>query len=101
MRNTPFPNLQDMEQETVIHPRAVTHDSKRTEEFYNLLYAEYTSLKQQLGKSKNSISLDSFINKVKEKEQSIQQRHKCKRVTVEVYVNNGRVGIRAKPEATA
>ena len=64
---------------------------------YLELFQEFKTERQKCGLEVDHLVFDDFHQKVLKKEADFKSRHKCDAVILEVFVKDGRVGLKARP----
>jgi len=64
---------------------------------YHRLYEEFVAARKQCGLGSGNLQFESFRAKVERKEKDFMARHDCDAVELEVFVREGKVGLKAKP----
>lgn len=70
-----------------------------TRDPYKDLFEEFISARIQCGQSVDHLRFEDFCRKVEKKENDFKTRHDCARVELEVFVRDGKVGLKARPAA--
>lgn len=64
---------------------------------YQRLYEQFVAARKQCGLATGNLEFNSFRAKVERKEKDFMERHDCDAVELEVFVREGKVGLKAKP----
>ena len=67
-------------------------------EYFKLLYEQYTTLQQECGEETGKFTLEQFVSKLAHQKEQLIKTYKCKNVRFSVYKKDGKASLKATPQ---
>jgi len=65
--------------------------------YFEQVYNQFVAVKRQCGENTDNLTLDRFENKLRQNQDNLIERYKCKSVKFQVYIKDGKAAIKATP----
>ncbi len=83
--------------ETVVTPKPADgpmQEALKEEQYYSELFKKYIEAKEKVGDDVNQITMERFIDKLKNNEKNLMGKYDCKKVIFEVVISDDKVNLK-------
>jgi hypothetical protein len=77
--------------------RVMSYDDNQEDTHFKLVFEDFIATKRQCGESVAGLTLEKFIQKLRDNKAALMSKHACKTVRFSVYVKDGKAALKATP----